>query len=132
MLTVSAFNQFANTVEPDGDLTEERIREVRLAILKEYRGFFARREERTFEVLASTDSLLLDSLHRLALADSGKKLRKWQRSPILRWEGGSAVIRPSEIRISPEVSFENALPTLVNLTAYNPLDSARASQDALK
>jgi hypothetical protein len=207
LLTVSAFNRFTSTVEPDGDISEERLKEIRMAILKEllrgdfladrlaaaglekdvaekgmaeekavwaaamkkigegrlraiyrqYRGFFAAREERTYDVLASTDSARIDSLSRIidplqpragrsgdsaapasiaktgealaalpwarvadtalpaSLSEAGRKLRKWRCSPPLPWEGGFAILRPSDIRKIPQISFEDALPSLVGL-----------------
>lgn len=220
LVSVSQFNAFAGTVEPDGAMDADRVRTVRLAMLREllreayladklratglgkevaekgmaeeaqvwataakhvgqerlrslyalFGDFFARREDRTYEVMASTDSLLLDSLRREAvrpragkeapgspsrdgapgpgrsealpwavvadsllpapLADSGKALRKWQCSPVLRWKGGFAVIRPADIRVTPAVPYEDAVPVLVGLANYRPLDSARAVAEA--
>lgn len=212
LLSATEFNRFAGTVEPDGDMSAERINTVRRAVLKEllrpefladrlaeagmsdkvaeagvaeekkiweeaaknvgqrrlrdlysrYRAFFAAKEERTYEVLASTDSALVDSLYRLAsrspggdsaakgagrdllpwarvadsllpasLAEAGAKLRKWRCSPLLRWGAGWAVLRPAEVNRIAAVSFNDALPGLVNLAGYVPPDSARTAAAAL-
>ncbi len=121
LISTADFNRFAGTVEPDGDMSEDRVKTVRRAMLKEllrpdflsdrlaeagmtdsvaeagvaeekkiweeaaknigqrklrdlyarYRGLFAAKEERTYEVLASTDSALVDSLYHLASRASG-------------------------------------------------------------
>lgn len=211
LLTAADFNRFAGTVEPEGDVSGARIREVRRAMLKEllradflsdrlaeagladkvaetgmaeekrvwqeaakdvgrqrlrdlyarYREFFAAREERTYDIVASTDSALADSLYRLAsrapradssarpvrvplpwarvsdsslpptLAAAGLKLRKWRCSPLLHWKAGWAFLRPAEVNRIPAVSFEDALPSLVGLAGYVPPDSTQAGAAAL-
>ncbi len=204
LLTVSAFNNFTRSVEPDGDISEERLKQIRIAILKEtlhadflqdrlestgmgkkvmemgvarekqywagmvktigekklralyrqYREFFLAHEDRSYDVLASTDSSLIDSLSRLtgkagkladlpwvrmddsllpaSLAEAGKKLRKWRCSQPLAWVGGSAILRAADIRKTPEAGFEDAVPCLVGMLSYQPLDSARAEKEALQ
>jgi hypothetical protein len=136
---------------------EVRLREL----YRRHRALFAAQESRVYQVLAATDSAWIDSVARLAsapatasapgrhsidslpwrlvpdtalprsLADSGRVLRKWKCSRSLVFAAGHAVIRPVDIRRSPEDSYEQALPFLINLSQYQPLDSAAAEREAL-
>lgn len=130
---------------------EKRLR----AIYDRYQDAFAARESRVYQVLASTDSLWIDSLSKLSpsapsgdpqshvpwvsvpdtlmppeLADTARSLKKTKSALTVSWKAGYACIRLASARRSPPISFEQALPTLVGLSPYRDPDSLQALQEA--
>ncbi|HKP95810.1 MAG TPA: peptidylprolyl isomerase [Fibrobacteria bacterium] len=132
------------------------IGETRLrAIYRRYREIFAARESRVYQVLASTDSLWIDSLSKLPpsvaprdpqsrvpwvsvpdtlmppeLAEAGSSLKKKKSALTVSWKAGYACIRLASVLKVPSIPFEQALPTLVGLIPYTDPDSLQALQEA--
>lgn len=132
------------------------IGETRLrAIYQRYREAFAARESRLYQVLASTDSIWIDSLSKLSaspapeekqsrlswvslpdtlmppeLVKAGLTLKKTKSTATVPWKAGYACIRLASVRKSPSVPFDQAVPTLVGLMPFQDPDSLQSLQEA--
>jgi hypothetical protein len=132
------------------------IGEARLrGIYARYGEAFAAHESRVYQVLASTDSLWIDSLSKLPvsansrfpqsrapwvsvpdtlmpaeLAKAAASLKKKKSEITVAWKAGFARIRLASSHVSPAVPFEQALPTLVGLVPNAEPDSLQALREA--
>lgn len=145
---VAEASQWAQAAKAIG---EPRLR----ALYERHREAFAAHEFRVYQVLASTDSLWIDSLSKLTptvdsrdpqsrapwvsvpdtlmpreLAQAARSLKKRKSEIAVSWKAGFARIRLASSRVSPAIPFEQALPILLCLMPEAEPDSLQALREA--